>query len=372
MKRLIICADGTWNERDQVDEKTHLRHATNVTKVARAISSRDPSDIDQVVFYHDGVGTHPGLDKITGGAFGEGIEGNIRDLYRFLVYNYVAGDEIFMFGFSRGAFTVRTLAGFMDTFGLLDKADDFYVPDLYAEYQRGDSAELILSDPHFRRMKPPSRCPPIKFLGVWDTVGALGLPGKVGEILTSKATSYHNVALHPSIENAYHALAIDEQRVPFRPTLWTRPAGWQGTLEQAWFAGVHSNVGGGYSPDGLANEALHWMVDRAEQHGLQIESEYLEFFKPCFNSTLNVSMTWAYRVFGKNIRALGQHREDGECIHRSVIDRLNHMPGEYSPSNVLPELLEKDGPKALPISETRQSRISRGEPCGAQPDNVHH
>src|SRR5215475_4337975 len=112
MKRLIICADGTWNERDQVDEKTHLRHATNVTKVARAIRSRDRAGVDQIVFYHDGVGTHPGLDKLTGGAFGDGIEGNIRDLYRFLVYNYQAGDEIFPFCLRRGALTPRTSRGF--------------------------------------------------------------------------------------------------------------------------------------------------------------------------------------------------------------------------------------------------------------------
>jgi uncharacterized protein (DUF2235 family) len=180
MKRLVVCADGTWNERDQTDDRTHLRHATNVTKVARAIRPRDEKGIDQVVFYHDGVGTHPGMDKIVGGAFGDGIEGNIRDLYRSIVYNYDDGDEIFMFGFSRGAFTVRTLAGFMSTFGVLQKSDDFYVPDLYAEYRTGQSAQDILKDPHFRRMGAPRACPPIKFIGVWDTVGALGLPGRFG------------------------------------------------------------------------------------------------------------------------------------------------------------------------------------------------
>lgn len=368
MKRLIICADGTWNERDQVDEKTHLRHATNVTKVARAICSRDRTGVDQIVFYHDGVGTHPGLDKLAGGAFGEGIEGNIRDLYRFLVYNYDTDDEIFMFGFSRGAFTVRTLTGFMHTFGLLQKSDDFYVPDLYAEYQRGQPAEAIRQDPHFRNMGPPVACPKIKFLGVWDTVGSLGLPGKLGSVLTHN--TYHDVQLHPSVENAYHALAIDEQRVPFRPTLWTRPDGWSGTLEQAWFAGVHCNVGGGYSPDGLANEALHWMVDRAEKLGLEVESKYLDHFLPCFNSTLNVSMNWFYRTLGKNIRVLGEHRKDGECIHRSVIDRLNLKDCAYAPPNVTPDLISSA--TALPITDTSPSRIKRGIACTAQPENVHH
>jgi uncharacterized protein (DUF2235 family) len=368
MKRLIICADGTWNERDQVDSETHLRHATNVTKVARAVRSRDVRGIDQVVFYHDGVGTHPGLDKLTGGAFGEGIEGNIRDLYRFLVYNYDTDDQIFLFGFSRGAFTVRTLAGFMNAFGLLQKADDFYVPDLFAEYKGSDVPENILEDPHFRRMGAPRACPQILFIGVWDTVGALGLPGRVGEVLDSAKVSYHNVDLHPTIQNAYHALAIDEQRVPFRPTLWTRPAGWTGTLEQAWFTGVHCNVGGGYSPDGLANEALHWMVERAELHGLELNHKYLDYFLPCFNSTLNVSMTWLYRAFGKNIRTLGEHREHGECIHRSVLDRLALEECGYQPVNVPHELTS--GPLALAVSET--TGIARGTPCGPQPESQRH
>jgi len=369
MKRLIICADGTWNERDQTDDKTHLRHATNVTKVARAVKSLAADGTQQVVFYHDGVGTHPGLDKIAGGAFGDGIEANIRDLYRSILYNYCPDDEIFMFGFSRGAFTVRTLAGFMNEFRLLQKEDDFFVPDLYAEYKQGATLESIVNDPHFRRMGQPRPCPPIKFIGVWDTVGALGLPGEIGEALNRNQLTYHSVDLHPTILNAYHALAIDEQRVPFKPTFWTRPKDWSGRLEQAWFAGVHSNVGGGYSPDGLANEALHWMVAAAEAHGLEINSAYLEHFQPCFNSTLNVSMTWYYRALGKNIRKLGEHRGDGECIHQSVIDRVNFAASDYEPVNVTADLIK--GAQALPIADTPKSRISRGTPCAAEPVSVH-
>src|SRR5262245_39677395 len=114
MKRLVICADGTWNIRDQVDKATGRRRPTNVTKVARAIKPRDGRGVDQVVYYHDGIGTDGGwIDRQSGGAFGRGMEGNVRTLYRFLVYNYEPGDELYFFGFSRGAFTVRTLAGFM-------------------------------------------------------------------------------------------------------------------------------------------------------------------------------------------------------------------------------------------------------------------
>src|ERR1700722_18848008 len=129
MKRIVICADGTWNIRDQVDKKTNKRHPTNVTKVARAVLPRAANGIDQVVYYHDGVGTAGGLDRFTGGAFGDGIEANIRELYRFLVYNFEPNDEIYLFGFSRGAFTVRTLAGFMNKVGLIQKDDDYFVPD---------------------------------------------------------------------------------------------------------------------------------------------------------------------------------------------------------------------------------------------------
>ena len=130
MKRIIICADGTWNVRDQENEITRTRRPTNVTKVARAVLPRDAHGIDQVVYYHDGVGTGGKLDELSGGAFGQGIDDNIRNLYRFIAYNWAPGDELFFFGFSRGAFTVRTLAGFMDFIGLAEKDDDYYVPEM--------------------------------------------------------------------------------------------------------------------------------------------------------------------------------------------------------------------------------------------------
>src|SRR5207253_7515445 len=114
-------------------------------------------------------------------------------------------------------------------------------------------------------------CPPIRFIGVWDTVGALGAPGLLGQVFNSKKYLYHEVGLNPTIQNARQALAIDERRRPFAPNLWVRPANWGGHLAQAWFPGVHSNVGGGYTPDGLANEALHWIVEEAERLGLETD-----------------------------------------------------------------------------------------------------
>ena len=264
MKRIVICADGTWNERDQVNKETGRRRPTNVTKVARAVRPRARNGVDQIVFYHDGIGTRGPLDRVTGGAFGSGMENNIRVLYRFIVYNFEPGDELYLFGFSRGAFTVRSLAGFMHKVGLIEKDDDYYVPEIYGCYERNLGPGTPEWTKAFHNVKGTRPCPPIRFIGVWDTVGALGAPGLLGQIFNKDKYKYHDVGLNPAIEHAYHALAIDERRKPFAPDIWTRPAGWQGQLEQAWFPGVHSNVGGGYAPDGLANEALQWIVEKAE------------------------------------------------------------------------------------------------------------
>ncbi len=358
MKRIVICADGTWNYRDQQDDGTHLRHATNVTKVARAVLPSAADGTAQIVIYHDGVGTQKGLEHLTGGATGEGIEGNVRDLYRSIAYNYVDGDQLFLFGFSRGAYTVRTLAGFMYHYGLLQKADDFYVPDLFAEYEKRTSLAEARATPRFRHMSEPRPCPPIHFIGVWDTVGALGLPGPLGAILNGSRFAYHDIELNDTIQNAYHALAIDEQRVPFAPSLWSVPAGWRGHLEQTWFCGVHCNVGGGYNPDGLANEALHWMVEKAIDCRLEFDRRYLGHYLPCFNSVLNDSMTVTYRLLGHHIRPIGAQQNGCEQLHRSVIDRIDLAAMNYNPGN-LPAALRTG--QSLPIVDT--TVIARGTPC---------
>ena len=358
MKRIVICGDGTWNERDRIDEKTGRRHPTNVTKVARAVLPQGADGTAQVVYYHEGVGTGGGLDKFTGGAFGEGIEANVRALYRFIVYNYAAGDELYFFGFSRGAFTVRTLAGFMNKVGLIEKDDDYYVPEIYACYESSKGPGSPEWTKAFHNVKGTRPCPPIRFIGVWDTVGALGAPGLLGQLFNRDKYQYHDIGLNSPIQNAFHALAIDERRKPFKPDLWTKPAAWAGRLEQAWFAGVHSNVGGSYAPDGLANEALHWIVEKAEGLGLEFDKPYLAHFLPCFNSVLNDSMTAAYRVMGPNVRTLGQHVADGEAVHQSAIDRMRLPECKYAPEN-LEAVLTKGG--TLKVVNT--TRIARGTPC---------
>ena len=358
MKRLVVCADGTWNIRDQVDRSTGRRRPTNVTKVARAVRPRAADGIDQIVYYHDGIGTSGPLDRITGGAFGRGIESNIRNLYRFIVYNYEADDELYLFGFSRGAFTVRSLVGFMNKFGLIEKDDDYYVPEIYACYESSKglgSPEYVKA---FHNVQGTRPCPPIRFIGVWDTVGALGAPGFVGQIFNRNKYQYHDVGLSLVIQNAVQALAIDERRRPFAPDIWTRPVGWDGQLTQAWFPGVHSNVGGGYTPDGLANEAPHWVVEQAEHLGLGFDGAYLQHFRPCFNSVLNDSMTLMYRLMCPSLRTIGKMASSGEAVHQSALDRKSQPDCDYAPQN-----LEGYLTNAMPVLTVNTARVPRGTPC---------
>jgi uncharacterized protein (DUF2235 family) len=357
VKRIIICADGTWNDRDQVNKQTGRRRPTNVTKAARAVRARAANGVDQVVFYHDGIGTRGPTDRFTGGAFGHGMETNIRTLYRFLVYSFEPGDEIYLFGFSRGAFTVRSLAGFMHKVGLIQKDDDYYVPEIYACYESNEGPGSAAWTRAFHNVTDVRPSPPIRFLGVWDTVGALGAPGLLGQLFNRNKYKYHDVGLNPTIQNAYHALAIDERRKPFAPNLWTRPAGWTGQLEQAWFAGVHSNIGGGYAPDGLANEPLHWMIEKAEALGLEFDSPYLAHFLPCFNSVLHDSMTAMYRAMGPEVRTIGEHAAAGEAIHQSAVDRMQLPASAYNPQNLEACL------RTSRLEIVTTTRVPRGTPC---------
>lgn len=250
---------------------------------------------------------------------------------------------------------MRTLAGFMDKVGLIEKDDDYYVPEIYACYESNKGPGSPEWSKAFHNVHGTRACPPIRFVGVWDTVGALGAPGLLGQLFNKDKYQYHDIGLNPAIQNAFHALAIDERRKPFKPDLWTKPAAWAGRLEQAWFAGVHSNVGGSYAPDGLANEALHWIVEKAENLGLEFDKPHLAHYLPCFNSVLNDSMTAVYRTMGPNVRALGQHAADGEAVHQSAIDRMRLPECRYAPANLDAVL------KTLKVVNT--TRVPRGKPC---------
>lgn len=261
-KRLIVCCDGTWNDADGGED------FTNVVRMVRAIKAEGA--LPQIVYYHSGVGT--GGDtfvQFAGGAVGLGLSRNVRDAYAFLANNYCNGDEIFLFGFSRGAYTARSVAGLVGWIGLLHKGDmdDFNL--VWENYRTRRKPDWQDQRPRFAERHNPV---PIKCIGVWDTVGALGIPGHM-DVLFTEFYQFFDTALGANVENAFHALAIDEHREDFLPTLWTNWTAGQ-TVEQVWFTGAHSNVGGGYDEHGLSDIALAWMAGQVADM-LDLDESYL-------------------------------------------------------------------------------------------------
>lgn len=335
-KRLIICCDGTWN----TPEKTPV---TNVVHMARAIKPRASDGIQQTVFYDWGVGTDDKLDALTGGAFGAGIDKNIQDAYRFLVHNYETGDELWFFGFSRGAYTARSCIGLMRNTWLLRKDRADLISKAYHIYRTKWHADAENAQ-HFR--EPNCRPVNIKFLGVWDTVGALGIPTEIFKSTDEGRYEFHDTSISSIIENAYHALAIDERRKPFQPTVWKTKKDRQRT-EQCWFAGVHSDIGGGYHEAGLSHIALRWMAERASACGLELDQNYLNSVCSENNEMcLHNSFSGAMRLLGAHPRPIGVTNFD-ETLHNSAEQRFINNP-DYRPKN-LREYLDGSEQISLPL-----------------------
>ena len=210
-KRLIVCCDGTWNKPDQGGGPT------NVTKMARAILPRRADGELQLVYYDEGVGTGNSLDRFVGGAFGIGLGANVQQAYRFLALNYEPGDLILMFGFSRGAYTVRSLAGLVSLVGLLRKGDLDQMPTVWHYYRtKPEDRQRDFIDGRWIG----ERRPEVDLIGVWDTVGALGIPGNFLSRIGRRRHEFHDVTLGRKIRRAYQALAIDERRKSFAPAVW--------------------------------------------------------------------------------------------------------------------------------------------------------
>jgi uncharacterized protein (DUF2235 family) len=271
-KRLVVCCDGTWNTPDQLSGGRSA--PTNVTKLALVVSPNGADGIEQRVFYHPGVGTTHS-ERLRGGAFGYGLSRHVRDTYRFLVANFEPGDEIFLFGFSRGAFTARSTAGLLRNSGILRTEHADRVDDAYALYRSREAHPRGVEAQLFRRSY--SYETRIRFIGVWDTVGALGIPLTGLRLLNvvNHRAQFHDTTLSTTVDAAFQALAIDEKRGPFRPAIWVKQPSVDGqdrqVVEQVWFAGVHSDVGGGYADHALADVPLLWMIDNATKHGLGVD-----------------------------------------------------------------------------------------------------
>jgi hypothetical protein len=297
-KRLIVACDGTWLNSDDGTKNGTLSIPSNITRISRAIKAVSQDGIPQIVNYHQGLGTEGGkLSRIVGGATGKGVSEDVREAYSFLANNYHPGDEIFLLGFSRGAFTARSIGGLIGEIGLLTKKGLNTLPEVYEDIQhrRDPDYRPKHEDIPFPR-KPSADDPayadelerrgltrldiPIKAIAVWDTVGSLGIP-RIGilqraglQMKQSKATAFYDTKLSNCIENAFQALALDENRSSFAPAVWEKPEGNRTTLRQVWFPGAHSNVGGGYDDMQIANISLAWMMSQLEPF-LDMRDEYL-------------------------------------------------------------------------------------------------
>jgi hypothetical protein len=278
MKRLIVCYDGTWNSPEKDSP------SSNVVRMSRMISPSDDKGVVQSVYYDPGVGTGNFFDRWVGGAFGNGLEQKVKEGYLFLANNYEDGDEIYVFGFSRGAFSARSLAGFMNACGGLlkgerglDKINEAWL------YYRQKPANR---DPNHFRLEMGdhiNKSAAIDYLGVWDTVGALGIPWTPLNLFNAWRYSFHDTQLSKIVKNAFQALAIDEHRGPFRASLWEEPKPpiANQIVEQVWFPGAHASIGGGYLNSSISDLALRWMMKRAMANtGLQFTAEALGYFIP--------------------------------------------------------------------------------------------
>jgi uncharacterized protein (DUF2235 family) len=274
IKRIAVFLDGTWNNVDA---------NTNVWRL-KSLCEKSP---EQLIYYSAGVGTQSG-EKLTGGMFGIGINDEVTNAYEWLIENYVDGAQLFIFGFSRGAFTARSLAGFISKCGLLKPGSPVSLKQMFERYRKG-TAPTVGALSHVAEgqlgqedewIKEYSRRIPIWFQGVWDTVGALGVPIPLLPKVSRSDFAFLETDLHINDTHAYHALAIDEHRLAFAPTLWVKSTPKGGDtfsprdldhVEQRWFVGAHANVGGGYENDLLAQIPLQWIMNKAIAHGLQFK-----------------------------------------------------------------------------------------------------
>lgn len=389
-KNIILLSDGTGNSAGKANK-------TNVWRLYQAL---DLGSGKQTALYDDGVGTS-GLRplQLLGGAFGWGHARNVRDLYEFLCQHYKNGDQIYVFGFSRGAFTARTLADLITKCGILDpdkKVPHFNLFKLryeyvqlntdqglktgvrraYRSYRRSYKALIAnllrwIRDPFLMDIEKPddfrakySLAAPgrIKFVGVWDTVDAVGMPIDELSTMIDKFVTPHRFPdqnLSPFVERACHAIAIDDERQTFSPVLWDECGESEQRLvesgevardriKQAWFPGMHSNVGGGYPDDGLAHVSLRWMVGEAKRgpngHGLDFNPADLNTIErrsqplgKMYDSRSGAGIYYRYKP--RRIEDLCQDPDNGvnirePKIHHSVFERVADGTASYAPTDL--------------------------------------
>ncbi len=370
IKNIIVCADGTGN-------KGGYSPDSNVYKIYKAVDKNfsgraDNGDeiCEQIVFYDNGVGTEKNKYlRALGGALGFGFGRNVCDLYKYIARNYVEGDRIYFFGFSRGASTVRACNGMINKCGLVKGAGlrnrelDALVSEAFEVYK--EHKENPQRAENFKNAEQSHGAVPIHFLGVWDTVVALGFPkrtditGPVTLVMNALFVafeealdfvwphSFYHYKLTDNVEYAYQALAIDDERTAFWPYVW-QEKNIEGAadrtrenVEQVWFAGMHSNVGGGYERSGMAGVPLHWMAQRAKKQGLVFDANLLQEIYSgshvhgrMYNS--RDGFGFFYRYHPREIEKLCAGKLLGDCvkIHSSVVERMNHRTANYAPGYI--------------------------------------
>lgn len=353
-KRLVVFLDGTWNS---------VQSNTNVWRMRALCAAKGADGRPQLVYYSIGV------NGFLGGVFGQGLDANIRLAYEWLVENYNPGDEVFIFGFSRGAYAARSLAGLIAIDGILRAGSPIGISELFDRYKgrqlgiwkleemeaAGVISNFTLQEKWLLKYSQPVK---VKVVGVWDTVGSIGW--KKGNIpgVSRSRFDYLQTGLRIHILNAYQALAIDEHRDDFAPTLWDKrlPKDTSAVIakprplpsvEQRWFVGAHANVGGGYPTDLLAQAPLRWMMKKAELQGLTFRSE-VELdgddvtapIADSYGAFAHGLYSWfsspLYRTIGRDpdVRDDGSHINVNETIDASVFARWRADPN-YRPANLV-------------------------------------
>jgi uncharacterized protein (DUF2235 family) len=338
-KNIVLCFDGTWNTPAPTASAAE-DNSTNVFRFYERVAVTNAEGRQQVKWYNQGVGTE-WLHRIRGGAFGLHLDEHIKDGYRQLIQDYEEGDDIYVVGFSRGAYTARSLVGLIRNVGLLRKSNmtDDLLDRAYAIYR---SKEQVDSEHASAFRRANSREIKIKFVGVWDTVGALGVPLKSFAEFDAEAYGFHDTKLSSIVQNAYHAIAIDEHREPYAASLWglqdSRDRAKGQTLEQLWFSGAHADIGGGYPGEHPVSDlTLRWLQKKAAKCGLGVEI----IPAPNENIVLDCNLHDSFREFlgglfsmfsRRYYRPIGQEDGGPQTVDRSVPKRMV-VRIDYRPKN---------------------------------------
>ncbi|NEQ37828.1 MAG: DUF2235 domain-containing protein [Okeania sp. SIO3I5] len=334
MKRLVICCDGTWQD-------LKSSYPSNIVKLTQGVKPIASDGIPQILFYDSGIGTEN--QKLLGGAAGVGIDANIQDGYRFLCLNYVPGDEIYLFGFSRGAYTVRSLAGMIYCSGLLKRRYITQAPEAYELYRRRNIKPSDREATEYRKLNGERI--PITLIGCFDTVGALGIPTipliQKFKPLLNRRYKFYDTKLNKYVQNALHAMAIDEVRELFDVTpMKKNPKAENQRVIQKWFPGEHGCVGGGTEEyRGLSDGALKWMIDSIGDLGLGLEFDIDAIptgIQPNSQSEFK-NDPGLFKLAGIKFRDVSDAIDE---LHESTVERLKNRQ-DYRPKNlekVLPKL----------------------------------